>query len=42
LEDYFKENILNDIEISEIREKVIIKNNSEMTDNFPNITQHLY
>ena len=36
LEDYFKENILNDIEISEIREKVIIKNNSEMTDNFPN------
>ena len=36
LEDYFKENILNNLRISEIREKVIIKNNPQMTNNFPN------
>ena len=36
LEDYFKENILNNSRISEIREKVIIKNNLQMTNNFPN------
>jgi 2-methylcitrate dehydratase PrpD len=36
LEDYFKENILNNSRISDIRDKVIIKNNPEMTKNFPN------
>ena len=36
LEDYFKENILNNSRISDIRDKVIIKNNPEMTNNFPN------
>jgi len=36
LEDYFKEKFLNSTEISRIREKVIIKNNSQMTNNFPN------
>ena len=36
LEDYFKENILNNSCISEIRDKVIIKNNPQMTNNFPN------
>ena len=36
LEDYFKENILNNSRISEIRDKVIIKNNLQMTNNFPN------
>ena len=36
LEDYFKENILNNLRISDIRDKVIIKNNPEMTNNFPN------
>lgn len=36
LEDYFKEKFLNSMEISRIREKVIIKNNSQMTNNFPN------
>ena len=36
LEDYFKENILNNSRISEIRDKVIIKNNPQMTNNFPN------
>ena len=41
MEDYFKENILNDIEISEIREKVIIKNNSEMTELFLDLPEAL-
>ena len=36
MEDYFKENILNNSRISDIRDKVIIKNNPEMTNNFPN------
>ena len=36
LEDYFKENILNNSRISDIRNKVIIKNNPVMTNNFPN------
>lgn len=36
LEDYFKENILNNSRILDIRDKVIIKNNPEMTKNFPN------
>ena len=36
MEDYFKENILNNSRISDIRDKVIIKNNPEMTKNFPN------
>ena len=35
-EDHFKENILNDTSIKEIRKKIIIKPNTKMTKNFPN------
>ena len=34
-EDYFKENILNNTSIKEIREKISIKTNIEMTNSFP-------